>query len=169
MSIEIERRFLVKSESWRPLVIRKLRIRQGYITSQSNATVRVRMVDDDRATLTVKSRAAATCRQEFEYPIPVRDARSLLKLRCSGLVRKVRHVVACDGLNWEIDVFEGENAGLVIAEVELRSIVQNVVLPDWVGEEISGDENYSNSHLAERPFRYFDLTSHHCDLSLAGE
>lgn len=169
MSIEIERRFLVKNESWRPHVIRKLRIQQAYLANEANATVRVRIVDDRTATLTIKSHAAATCRQEFEYPIPLEDGRGLLKLRGSGLLSKVRHIVVSDGHTWEIDVFEGENAGLVIAELELDAIIQKVTLPDWVGREISGDVLYSNSHLAQRPYRSLVRGRMLSSLPLAGE
>lgn len=169
MSIEIERRFLVRSESWRQHVVRRLIIQQGYLASEGNATVRVRIVDNRNATLTIKSHAAATFRHEFEYSIPLDDALGILKLRSGGLVRKVRHIVISHGLTWEIDVFEGENAGLVIAELELKAFTQQVKLPDWAGREISGDVRYSNSHLARWPFRSFTHMLRDADLTQAGE
>lgn len=169
MSIEIERRFLVKSDAWRSLVVRSLSIRQGYLANQDNATVRVRVVDDRIATLTIKSHASGTLRHEFEYQIPIDDARGLLRLRASGLLSKVRHLVPHDGLTWEVDVYDGENEGLVVAEVELTTTLQKIRLPKWVGQEISGDPRYSNSHLAEHPFWTFRTRDALPGLSLATE
>lgn len=169
MSIEIERRFLVKNEEWRPLVIRKMQIEQGYLVSHGDATVRVRIANHHTATLTIKSHAAGISRAEFEYPIPLDDAARLLELRVGSLIRKVRHIAISNGLVWEIDVFEGDNAGLVIAEVELKSIVQQVRLPNWAGSEISGDARFSNSHLSQQPYRIFVAWHHENELPLAGE
>lgn len=169
MSIEIERRFLVKNENWRPRVDRKLQIKQGYLTNEGSATVRIRILDNRHATLTVKSHAASTCREEFEYPIPLSDALSLIDLRAGGLVSKVRHIVVDHDLTWEIDVFEGTNAGLIIAEVELKKINQNIRLPDWIGHEISGDARFSNSHLAKRPYWAFEPSLDDIEASLIGE
>jgi adenylate cyclase len=169
MSIEIERRFLVKNEHWRPHVVRKLRITQGYLANEGNATVRVRVTDDHNATLTIKSHAAATCRHEFEYAIPLADAASLLKLRSGGLLRKVRHIVISNGNTWEVDVFEDENAGLVIAELELETVGQKVDIPDWVDREITGDVRFSNSHLTRQPYVKFAADLSRIGFALAGE
>lgn len=119
MAIEIERKFLVTSEGWRASVVSRKHLRQGYLARGGKTSVRVRIVDDATATLTVKSRGARTSRLEFEYAIPVEEAATLLELRDGHLLSKVRHLVRHDGLTWEVDVFGGENAGLVIAEIEL--------------------------------------------------
>lgn len=155
MPLEIERRFLVRSEAWRPLVARELAITQAYLATRDKATVRVRIRDDAHAWLTIKSQGEGAVRSEYEYAIPVDDAREMLDLRVGAVLEKVRHVVPHQGLSWEIDVFSGDNSGLVIAEVELTSSTQDVALPQWVGREITGDVRYANSSLAERPYSTF--------------
>lgn len=153
MAIEIERKFLVVGEGWRPHVVKQLRIRQGYLKRTGGSSIRVRIVDGVAATLTVKSDGAQPKRREFEYPIPLKDAREMLDL-CEGtLLVKVRHLVPRDGLVWEIDVFSGQNEGLVIAEVELADEAQAVRLPGWIGREITNDPAFSNSRLVLTPFR----------------
>jgi adenylate cyclase len=154
MAIEIERKFLVTSEGWRPHVAGRKHLRQAYLARQGKAAVRVRVVDNASATLTIKSRGARTSRLEFEYPIPVDEALSLLQLRDGGLLSKVRHIVSWAGVTWEIDVFDGDNAGLVIAEVELSHEQQALALPPWVGREITHDERYYNSRLVHMPYRH---------------
>ncbi len=156
MAIEIERKFLVTGNGWKPHVTKRKVLRQAYLARQGKTSIRVRIVDDITGTITVKSRGARTSRAEFEYPIPVDDALSLLEFRDGHLLSKVRHEVPGDGgLIWEIDVFSGDNAGLVIAEVELAHEKQHVSLPPWVGREITHEERYYNSHLAHRPYRTF--------------
>lgn len=154
-AIEIERKFLVSSEEWKPHVIERKLLRQAYLARQGKTSIRVRIVDDASATLTVKSRGARTSRLEFEYPIPIEEALVLIELRDGHLLSKVRHLVRHDGLTWEIDVFGGENAGLVIAEVELKHEQQRLSLPRWIGCEITHDERYYNSRLAQSPYRSF--------------
>jgi adenylate cyclase len=155
MPIEIERKFLVNGEGWRAHVEQSKRFRQAYLARQGKTSIRVRVVDDTSAAITVKSQGARTSRLEFEYPIPVADALTLLEFRDGHLLSKVRHYVPYGGLTWEIDVFDGENAGLIIAEVELAHEQQKIAMPPWIGREITGDERYYNSHLAHRPFRSF--------------
>ena len=155
MAIEIERKFLVTGEDWKPLAVGSKRLRQAYLARSGKAAVRVRIVDDTSATLTIKSQGARTSRLEFEYPIPVNDALDLLELREGILLSKVRHLVEHGGLTWEVDVFEGDNAGLVIAEVELQHESQAIARPTWVGREITSDGRYSNSRLALNPYRSF--------------
>jgi adenylate cyclase len=155
MAIEIERKFLVISEGWRPHVAGRKRLRQAYLARQGKAAVRVRMVDDASATLAIKSRGARTSRLEYEYPIPVEEALSLIELRDGALLSKVRHIVPWGAVTWEVDVFEGENAGLIIAEVELAHEQQALDLPPWVGREITHDERYYNSRLVHLPFCHF--------------
>jgi adenylate cyclase len=152
MAIEIERKFLVASDDWKALVVGRKRLRQAYLARQGKASVRVRIVDDTSASLTIKNKGAAISRLEFDYSIPVSDGLFLLDLREGHLLSKVRHLVRYDGLLWEIDVFEGENAGLVIAEVELEHEQQRFALPPWVGREITREARYSNSNLAQNPY-----------------
>ena len=148
MGVEIERKFLVRSESWRSAVMSSSLLRQGYLSSNAKATVRVRSTDDASAVITLKGQAQGIVRSEFEYPIPIEDARELLALAAPHVIEKRRHIVPFEGLVWEVDVFEGRHAGLVLAEVELDSQWQSVPLPDWVGQEVSQDDRYNNASLA---------------------
>ena len=161
MAIEIERKFLVTSEDWKPLVVARKRLRQAYLARPGKASLRVRIVDDTAASLTIKSRGARTSRLEFEYPIPIDDGLFLLDLREGHLLSKVRHIVRFAGSTWEVDVFEGDNAGLVIAELELEHEQQSFVRPPWIGREITHEERYSNSRLAQQSFRSFTAEEMH--------
>jgi adenylate cyclase len=152
MAIEIERKFLVNGDGWRLHVTRSKRIEQAYLAITAKLSIRVRIVDDVDAMLTIKSQGASTLRQEFEYKIPLSDARALVELRVGILLTKVRHIARIDGLDWEIDEFGGKNASLVMAEIELTSAEQQIDLPDWLGHEVSDDMRYANSSLALRPF-----------------
>ena len=152
MGFEIERKFLVSGDGWRDLVLHRTRMRQAYLTPNGRTSIRVRIKDNGSATLTIKNRGAQLRRLEFEYPIPILDAESLISLRSGSIIEKVRHVVADNGAAWEIDVFAGENEGLIIAEVELREENQHVVLPTWIGAEVTGQTQYYNGSLAQRPF-----------------
>lgn len=153
MAIEIERKFLLRSNAWRPMVTGRVRLRQAYLAQDGGFSTRIRIVDTTSATLTIKSRKAGLRRLEYEYPIPLADAEALLSLRQGASVEKVRHHVPWHGLTWEIDLFEGENAGLVIAEIELGHEQQQFEMPAWIGAEVTGDERYYNSRLAKHPFR----------------
>jgi adenylate cyclase len=135
-----------------------VRIAQGYLNDMAalrngtqNASVRVRIAGD-LAYLNMKSRELGHTRQEFEYPIPVADAEALLKLCVGGLIDKTRHYVTHAGFVWEVDVFDGENAGLTIAEIELPSADTPFEAPGWVGREVTNDLRYYNLALAERPY-----------------
>jgi adenylate cyclase len=152
MAIEIERKFLVTGEDWKPHVVARKRLRQAYLARPGKTSVRVRIIDDASASLTIKSQGARTSRLEFEYPIPVKDGLFLLDMREGHLLSKVRHVVRYDGSTWEVDVFEGENAGLVIAEIELEHEQQSFTRPPWLGREVTHEQRYSNSRLAQRPY-----------------
>jgi len=147
MGVEIERKFLVESEAWRDEVASHSDIRQGYLAVTGGNTVRVR-IKDDAAFLTVKSAGPAIRRQEFEYPIPLNDAEALLALRCGRLIEKRRHVVPHGALRFEVDVFSGDLAGLVIAEIELPDETTAFVRPAWLGEEVTDDPRYANASLA---------------------
>lgn len=151
MAKEIERKFLVKSDSWRRLAEGKV-YRQGYISTQKEATVRVRIVGN-QGYLTIKGPSVKYSRSEFEYPIPVEDAQEMLDTLCeSPLIEKIRYRVECGGLIWEIDEFDGVNKGLIIAEVELSDEQQQIELPIWIGKEVSDDPKYFNSNLVKHPF-----------------
>ncbi len=150
MPKEIERKFLLKNESWRKDA-NGTSLKQGYLSTDKERTIRVR-IKGDKAYLTIKGITINSARAEYEYQIPLNDARELLEL-CEGpLVEKTRYEVQYENLTWEIDIFKGENKGLILAEVELESIDQKVNLPSWIGEEVTGDMKYSNSNLVKHPF-----------------
>ncbi len=152
MALEIERRFLVRKDI-RHLCRDGVRIVQGYLPRAGDTTVRVR-VAGDRATLAIKSRKTGACREELEYALGLEFARQLLRHSCAGrLIRKTRYRHCQDRLCWEIDVFEGENSGLVIAEIELGDPEQLFPLPDWIGAEVTSLRAYSNSSLSRAPIR----------------
>tara|TARA_R110002124_G_scaffold63350_48_gene173624 strand:- start:25190 stop:25675 length:486 start_codon:yes stop_codon:yes gene_type:complete len=151
MGIEIERKFLVVGESWRDHVTRHSALRQGYLSTNAKVTVRVRIVDEANAVLTLKGPTSGISRAEFEYTIPLEEGRALLDLARPNVVEKRRHIVPHAGLTWEVDVFEGSHAGLVMAEVELTSADQVVTLPDWAGQEVSHDDRYANASLSRSP------------------
>jgi adenylate cyclase len=149
---EIERKFLVTGDAWRAGSTGR-RIRQGYLSSAKERTVRVR-TDGEKGYLTVKGPSTGASRDEFEYEIPLGDAEAMLETLCERpIVEKTRHRVAFGGLTWEIDVFGDENAGLIVAEVELGSETQKVDVPPWAGREVTDDPRYFNSNLARKPFR----------------
>lgn len=158
MALEIERKFLVRDDAWRALAHRTIPMAQGYLTDAAaidsgaqNASVRVRLEDGD-ARLNLKSRDVGHTRQEFDYPIPVDDARALLALCVGGRIDKRRHLVEHAGHLWEIDEFLGENAGLVVAEVELDSGDEWFERPSWLGIEVTDAIRYYNLALASRPY-----------------
>src|SRR5271157_2547861 len=152
MSFEIERKFLVCGDEWRQLATKRLDIRQAYLTWENKASVRIRIIDNSSATLTVKSRPVELRRLELEYEIPVLEAEALMPLRQGSIVEKVRHRFPWGDLAWEVDVFSGENTGLIIAEIELRHEHQPIELPSWIGEEVTGKPPYYNGSLAQLPF-----------------
>jgi CYTH domain-containing protein len=151
MGIEIERKFLVADSGWRELVKRTERLRQGYLTSGSGVTVRVRTVDDDKGFITIKSGGSALARAEFEYEVPVADARQMLGYCRGAQIEKVRHSLELEGGDWVVDEFRGRHDGLVLAEVELESPNAKLDKPSWLGDEVTGDPQYYNSSLAALP------------------
>lgn len=152
MAIEIERKFRVTDSAWMSAATRKRRIRQAYLTKNGRVSVRIRIAGEDRATLTIKTAQPGVSRQEYEYDIPVADAEELLELRDGAVIEKTRHDVPIGDVLWVIDVFAGENSGLVLAEVELASGDQEFRRPSWVGEEITHDRRFYNADLAKHPF-----------------
>jgi adenylate cyclase len=152
MAVEIERKFLVNGEQWRSLATGTL-YRQGYIASGIGRTVRVR-VAGERSYLTIKGASEGIARAEFEYEIPIADALEMLATLCDRpLIEKTRYRIPWNGLLWEVDEFIGENQGLILAEVELTDPDQPVSIPEWIGQEVSGDPRYFNSNLAKHPFQ----------------
>ena len=149
MAIEIERKFLVVGDAWRdaPPVFYS----QGYLNRDKARTVRVRIAGEE-AFLTIKGTSVGARRAEFEYPIPVWDARELLALCEQPLIEKNRRKVLHEGFVWEVDEFLGENLGLVVAEIELPAEDAVFAKPDWVGEEVTEDARYFNSNLSRVPF-----------------
>lgn len=144
---EIERKFLVKDESYKAISLSTEHIIQGYISRRKEGTVRIR-VKNDRAYITVKGITAGISRDEWEYPIPVEDALAMLKTACEGnVIDKTRHIVKYDGFIWEVDEFHGDREGLTLAEVELPDITTQPRLPSFVGKEVSGNPAYYNSNL----------------------
>lgn len=151
MAQEIERKFLVAGASWKEGAAGTL-IRQGYLSSVSERTVRVR-VAGGKAFLTIKGASRGVTRTELEYPIPIDDAAAMLDALCERpLIEKTRWVVPFEGFTWEVDEFHGENAGLVVAEVELPTTETTPALPPWVREEVSSDPRYFNANLVKKPF-----------------
>ncbi|MCW5313869.1 CYTH domain-containing protein [Nostoc sp. KVJ3] len=151
MAQEIERKYLVRGDSWRGLAEGSV-YRQGYIATQDQATVRIRIVGE-KSYLTIKGPSIKYSRLEFEYPIPVEDAQEILETLCERpFIEKIRYQIESGGLIWEIDEFDGVNKGLILAEVELNDENQQIELPTWIGQEVSDDSRYFNSNLVKHPF-----------------
>lgn len=158
MGIEIERKFLVAGDGWRAAAREVVPMAQGYINDmgamdrgEQKASVRVR-IQGETAFLNLKSRELGHTRQEFDYPIPVADARALLALCVGGVIDKRRHYVEHAGHLWEVDEFLGDNAGLVVAEIELDHADEAFVKPAWIGKQVTDAARYYNLALASRPY-----------------
>ncbi|HBK46996.1 MAG TPA: CYTH domain protein [Xanthomonadaceae bacterium] len=158
MPLEIERKFLVSGDGWRAAAHAVLPMAQGYLNDsgaidrgEQMASVRVR-IQGEQAFLNLKSREPGHTRQEFDYPIPVADARALLALCVGGRVDKRRHLVEHQGHLWEVDEFLGDNAGLVVAEIELDSADEAFARPAWLGQEVTDEVRYYNLALASHPY-----------------
>jgi adenylate cyclase len=150
MGSEIERKFLVQGEGWRQGA--RQRLCQCYLNRDKERTVRVRIAGD-KAFLTIKGANRGATRSEFEYEIPVKDAEQLLTLGDGPTIEKNRHVIDYEGSRWEVDEFLGDNAGLVVAEIELSSEDQTFSRPPWLSREVTHDSRYYNSNLAAHPYR----------------
>jgi adenylate cyclase len=152
MAKEIERKFLVVGADWKRGAV-GVAYRQGYLSTVKERTVRVRTVGE-KGFLTIKGITVGVSRSEFEYEIPAADASAMLSDLCERpLIEKTRYKVLHGGLTWEIDEFFGDNAGLIVAEVEVKEEGQAIALPAWVGAEVSGDPRYFNSNLIKNPYR----------------
>lgn len=148
MATEIERKFLVKDAGYRRLASGSTRICQGYLSLAVESTVRVR-IKGDRGFITVKGKSSGASRSEWEYEIPLADATEMMDLCQGRTIEKVRYFIpAADGLTWEVDEFSSPVAGLTVAEIELPDADFPVTLPDWIGEEVTGDPRYYNSAMA---------------------
>jgi CYTH domain-containing protein len=150
--IEIERKFLLKSASFIGDIAGN-RITQGYLTTDPNRTVRVR-IRGDWGTVTIKGKSneSGLSRYEWEKEIPVVEAQALLEIALPGIIDKTRYVINFKGFNYEVDVFHGANKGLLLAELELEDELQPFLKPDWLGDEVTGDKRYYNSYLSEQAF-----------------
>jgi adenylate cyclase len=152
MAIEIEHKFLLATNEWRNHIQRSVKYKQGYLSSLATSSIRIR-VSDNHAWLNIKSATIGTQRHEYEYEIPLTDANELLNTLCKKpLIEKTRHFVADNNKIWEIDEFEGENAGLIIAEIELAEPNESFMKPIWLGAEVTGDLRYYNNNLAVLPY-----------------
>ncbi len=158
MGIEIERKFLLADDSWRERITRSQRMEQGYLVDaaalqagHARCSVRVRIAGD-AAWLNVKSARQGIERSEFEYPLPLDDARAMLAELCRGRVSKVRHIVEVEGHAFEVDEFLGDNRGLLVAELELPTVDAMFPRPSWLGREVSDQPRYYNVHLITHPY-----------------
>ncbi|ATQ69722.1 MULTISPECIES: CYTH domain-containing protein [Methylosinus] len=155
MALEIERKFLVDRDLWRPRHDGTF-YRQGYLSRAEDRVVRVRALAGRAAFLTIKGRSAGLSRIELEYPIPVEDAELMLDRLCERpLIEKTRYEETVGGRLWTVDVFQGENDGLILAEIELSSESESFERPAWLGREVSDDPRYFNSELSKQPFGYW--------------
>lgn len=149
---EIERKFLVLNEDWRALATSAIPMRQGYLNNEKRCSVRVR-ISGDEAHLNIKGATIGAKRLEFEYPIPLEQASIILDSLSAGpLIEKVRYLIPQGHLTWEIDVFSGDNAGLVVAEIELSDADEAFDIPTWIGEEVTHDTRYYNTRLSREPY-----------------
>lgn len=150
---EIERKFLLSSPAWRELVDSEIRIEQFYLAALPGRTIRIRISDRNSAVLTVKFSGKGRGRDEFEYPVPLAEAREMQEFALGRVIEKTRHHVRHGGYLYEVDVFEGELAGLIVAELETPDIVHDEDLPSWLGSEVTQDGRYYNATLAlgEKP------------------
>ena len=151
MGIEIERKFLLKNMNWRKLSNEGITIKQGYLNTNHERTCRVR-IKGTKGFLTIKGKSINAKRLEFEYEIPKEDAMQLIKLCEEPIIQKIRYELNQNGNTWEIDVFEGENEGLILAEIELNCENETITIPDWIGKEVTNDKKYFNSSLVKIPF-----------------
>ena len=157
MATEIERKFLVLNDDWRAIVESDMKIVQAYLASNEFSSTRIR-IQDNRANINIKSATLGITRSEFEYAIPVVDAQSMIDDLCiKPVIEKTRYTVKHMQHSWEIDVFSGENQGLIVAEIELSSPDEPFETPSWIGEEVSNDARYYNACLVRNPYKTWPL------------
>lgn len=151
MPLEIERKYLVTSDKYK-VGAKPSEITQAYLTIQDNLAIRVR-IEEHHASIAIKSKISARVNREYEYNIPLDEARSLLKLSQHSPITKTRHLVDYKKHVWEVDEFHGDNEGLIVAEIELDDENGKFENPDWLGEEVTADYRYLNSNLAQAPYQ----------------
>lgn len=155
MGIEIERKFLINFEKINKEDIKSSNIiKQGYLPTTNNTVVRVR-ISENKGYLTIKGENNGITRSEFEYEIPLLEAEEMISQFCSKLIEKERFNILIGEHNWEVDVFKGDNEGLIIAEIELSSVEEKFVIPEWVIKEVTDDNRYYNNQLLKNPFKSF--------------
>lgn len=152
MALEIERKFLLANDEWRKVTISETVIKQGYLSSNKERVVRIRL-KGDKSYLTIKGKNVNTVRLEFEYEIPYPDGVELLQLCERPIIEKTRYEAVYAGNTWEIDEFKGDNDGLIVAEIELEAEDQVFNKPSWIGEEVSSDVRYYNANLIKQPYK----------------
>ncbi len=157
MGIEIERKFLVKNDLWKASTNNGIDFKQAYLSNAGPCSVRVR-TEGKKANLNIKSATLGILRQEFEYSIPLDEAEELLSLFCTSIVTKKRYKIGYAGKTWELDVFAGDNEGLIVAEIELDHPDEDFELPPWAGDEVSSEARYYNNELARHPFNKWDYS-----------
>lgn len=156
MAKEIERKYLLKNDSWRQEVVNSEHYVQAYLANNKQCSVRIRICDD-KADLNIKGMTIGVVRDEYEYTIPIEDARTMVETIClKPYIEKTRHFVQHAGKTWEIDEFEKENQGLIVAEVELEDTREEIQLPAWIGEEVTEDPKYYNVCLIQHPYSDWD-------------
>jgi adenylate cyclase len=152
MAIEIEHKFLLANNDWRKQIQKSVKYRQGYLSSQPTSSIRVR-ISDNQAWLNIKSATIGTQRLEFEYEIPMSDADEIIENLCrKPVIDKTRHFITIADVTWEIDEFEGENKGLIIAEIELPFAGKEFAKPHWLGKEVTHELRYYNNNLSTYPY-----------------
>ena len=157
MGIEIERKFLVKKENWNQLEKpRGENFRQGYLLTDPKKTIRVRQTSD-KGFLTIKGISVGATRAEYEYEIPFVEAQELLDQFAVSELSKIRYKISVDHHIWEVDVFLGENEGLIVAEIELKTEDESFKIPDWIAQEVTAEEKYFNSNLTLNPYKNWEL------------
>lgn len=152
MGKEIERKFLLKNNKWKTFATDRFVIKQGYLNTDKERTVRVR-IKGTKGFLTIKGVNRGMTRLEFEYQIPLREAEQMILLCEQPIIDKTRYIIPKKDHTWEIDIFRGDNEGLAIAEVELMSEDHKVPIPRWVGQEVTHDPRYYNSSLVKTPYK----------------
>ncbi len=153
MALEIEHKFLIKNNNWQKSVSKSTEYKQGYLTSDKNRSIRIR-TSDNTAWLNIKSATIGTHRQEYEYEIPLNEGIEILNNLCEKpLIEKTRHLVHYKQHTWEIDVFSGDNNGLIVAEIELSKIGEYFEKPEWLAEEVTEDLRYYNNSLCKNPYK----------------
>ena len=157
MALEIEHKFLMANDTWRQQIQQSVYYKQGYLNHSPTSSIRVR-ISDQQAWLNIKSATIGNHRQEFEYEIPLSDAQQILDALChKPLIEKIRHFIFIDQHTWEIDEFLGDNAGLIVAEIELSELQESFAKPAWLGREVTEDLRYYNNNLCKNPYKNWNI------------